>query len=68
MKSPKTATTKDVIYELEREISVRKRVYPQWKLEGRITADVADHRLTCMERALELIKKIQPKQQNLFQS
>jgi hypothetical protein len=41
------------IEELKREIATRKRVYPQWIIDGKIDADIASLRLRCLEDTLK---------------
>ena len=56
----------DVIRELERELDTRKKVYPRWKLEGKIKSLIADHRIACIEKAIKLLKESQTQQKKLF--
>lgn len=40
------------IRELERELEVRRKVYPGWVQSGKLSAREADHRLICLESAI----------------
>lgn len=40
---------------LERELGIRRRIYPKWVGAGRITQDVADREIARMEAALATI-------------
>ena len=50
-------TTTDIIKEIQRELNIRKKVFPTWVLQGRIKQDVADKRIKIMERILEDYKQ-----------
>lgn len=52
------ATVTEQITEVEREIETRKRVYPKWVTEKRLTQQQADHRVACMEAALENLRLV----------
>lgn len=52
------ATTKEKIKEIERELKMRKKVFPTWVLQGRVKQDVADKRIEIME---EILKDYQEK-------
>lgn len=45
------------IHELKREISVRKNVFPNWVLNRRLTQEVSDFRIACLEKAVELLQE-----------
>ena len=49
----KNITTADIVKEIQREINMRKRVFPTWVLQGRIKQEVADKRIRIMEMVLE---------------
>lgn len=51
-------STEDIIKEVQREINMRKRVFPTWVLQGRVKQDVADKRIEIME---EILKDYQEK-------
>lgn len=60
-------TIQDAIKEIERELSVRRRVYPDWVRMGKIKQAVANDRITALEHAVLLLKKIaSPEQTTLF--
>ena len=50
-------TTTDIIKEIQRELNMRKKVFPTWVLQGRIKQDVADKRIKIMETVLEDYKQ-----------
>lgn len=50
-------TTTDIIKEIQRELNMRKRVFPTWVLQGRLKENVADKRIKIMERILEDYKQ-----------
>jgi len=52
------ATTEEKIKEIERELKMRKKVFPTWVLQGRVKQDVADKRIEIME---EILKDYQEK-------
>lgn len=62
MKSSHHITYDDLIREMERELATRERVYPAWKLLGKIHPDTANHRLECMRIMLHLLKSARPKE------
>ncbi|MFN7931549.1 MAG: hypothetical protein U0Y68_27190 [Blastocatellia bacterium] len=51
-------TIQECIAEVEREISTRRRVYPAWVDGGKIKADVADHRIDCLQTTLGLLQEM----------
>ena len=59
------STTEEKMKEIQREINMRKRVFPTWVLQGRITQQVADKRIKIMEDIFEdyKIKKEQEDKQ-----
>lgn len=59
------STTEEKIKEIERELKMRKRVFPTWVLQGRITQQVADKRIKIMKDIFEdyKIKKEQEEKQ-----
>ena len=53
-----SAYTLDEQYlEVQREIAIRKRVYPGWVENGRLTDEKATRQLGCMEAVLETVRK-----------
>jgi hypothetical protein len=42
-------TVKDLIEEARREVALRRKVFPRWVEERRITASEADRRVALME-------------------
>lgn len=67
-KNPFEVSTKDIIKELNRELTTRQRLYPRWQLENKISADVATHRISCIAKAITLLSKTIPNTGNLFDS
>lgn len=49
-------TVDDEIQELEREVALRKRVYPRWVADNRLTKGKADRQIAVMQSALERLK------------
>lgn len=63
------STTEEKMKEIQREINMRKRVFPTWVLQGRITQQVADKRIKIMEDVFEdykTKKEQEDKQMNLL--
>lgn len=46
-----------VVRELEREIEVKKSLYPKWVEQKKIDFQTAEHRIKCLEKVLEIINK-----------
>jgi len=46
----------EMLAELDREIAIRKRIYPKWIADGNLSPEKADHRIRVMEGAREVIK------------
>jgi len=44
--------------EIARELETRRRIYPQWVRTGKLTQDVADHRIRILERVITLLQRI----------
>jgi hypothetical protein len=53
-------THSDKVAELEREISVRKRFYPQWQKAGRMKKEEGDRKIAVMEAILEDYRRKAP--------
>lgn len=45
-------TTQEKIKEIQRELNMRKKVFPNWVLQGRIKEEVANKRIKIMEEIL----------------
>lgn len=43
---------------VRREIAMRRRVYPRWQADGKISAEKARHELACMEAALATLEAL----------
>lgn len=54
-----TVALADQIAEVKRELGQRRRLYPRWVGEGRITKEGADRALSRMEAALATIEACQ---------
>ena len=54
----KTISLQDEISELERELKMRRRVYPNWSKgpNAKLTPEQAAHRIACLEATLERLK------------
>lgn len=50
-------TAADMLACAEREVKMRKRVYPRWVEDGRMSEGTAAHQLACME---EIVKTLRP--------
>jgi hypothetical protein len=44
--------------EVERELAVRKDVYPRWVTQRKLTQHQADHRIKCMEDLLTVLESL----------
>jgi hypothetical protein len=53
-----TATIRDQIRCVEREIALRRRVYPRWVAEERMSQVVADAEVATMEAVLATLKRV----------
>lgn len=59
-------TIDEQIKSVQREISMRLRVYPRWVEQGRMTDDQSAHEISCMEAVLTTLKKVRNKQERLI--
>jgi len=48
---------------VERELALRRRVYPRWVEQGRMAEAKAAHEIGCMEAALDTLRGLAPKGQ-----
>jgi hypothetical protein len=46
------------IVAVQREIAMRKRVYPRWILNEKMTEQKAAHEIACMEAVLETLQRV----------
>ena len=46
----------DQVAEVEREIALRRRVYPRWVSNGQLKQDRADRQIAVMEAVLKTLK------------
>ncbi|MBR0541132.1 MAG: hypothetical protein IJK26_02885 [Clostridia bacterium] len=53
----KEITTTDIIKEIQRELNMRKKVFPTWVLQGRLKQDIAEKRIKIFEEILEDYKQ-----------
>jgi hypothetical protein len=58
-------TMTDLLNEFERELEVRRRVYPHWVAENKLSAGKAAHRIACMEEAVKLATPLAKKERLL---
>ena len=56
-------TLTDQIKSAERELAIRKRVYPKWVDSRKMTSDQCRHEIDCQEATVALLKTWQEKQQ-----
>jgi hypothetical protein len=49
---------KDEVACLERELALRRNVYPKWVANGKMTDEKADWEITQMAGALESVRKV----------
>lgn len=52
-------TIEDQIKTVEREIGMRRRVYPNWVASKRMSQEKADKEIKNMEAVLETLKEVQ---------
>lgn len=50
---PDSITHQDKVAELQREVSLRRRVYPRWVAAGRLTQADADKRIAVLQAILD---------------
>lgn len=53
-------TIDEVLKELKRELATRRRVYPNWVAQGKLTQATADHRVEAIEWAIDVIEECKP--------
>ena len=54
----------EIVAELEREVEVRRRVFPRWVANGKLKPDVADRRIQLLEAAAAYMRMEGPCQTN----
>ncbi len=61
MPKAKDITLDDEIRELERELGMRQRCYPDWTKgpAPKLKPELAEHRLACTRATLERLRKLQ---------
>lgn len=57
MKSPLTISYNDMIKYVESQVAFMERQYPAMVMQGRISANLADHNKACAKKLLLLLKK-----------
>lgn len=57
-----TFTLADQIAELKRELALRRRVYPRWVENGKLSYEMSTHRIGAMQAAVETLEKLQAKE------
>jgi hypothetical protein len=57
---PTQVSLPDQIAEIERELGMRKRLYPNWIARGTLKQATADHQLRVMEAVLATLKGATP--------
>ena len=60
-KARQMVTIEEQIKAVEREINMRRRVYPRWVENKRMSQEKADKEIKAMEAVLETLKKVQQK-------
>ncbi len=51
---------------VERELNMRKTLYPRWVESGKMSQQKAKREIDAMQATLETLKTLEPKQQKLF--
>ena len=46
-----------VLEELNRELVMRRNVFPAWVKNGRLTEEIATHRIRCMQEAIKMLEE-----------
>lgn len=59
-------TISEAIAEIERELEMRKFVYPGLIQKGKLTRDAANHQYQCLEKSLQILKAMIPNQTEIF--
>jgi hypothetical protein len=61
-------TLSDLAKCARREAAMRRRVYPRWIDNGKMTQDQADHETACMDAIAKLLSDMEQKEQpSLFE-
>lgn len=56
MADPLPIRREEVLIEIEREIALRRRVYPRWVDQGKLKLDRAERQIALMEEAVRLLR------------
>lgn len=57
--TPEDVRTEDKIAELQRELKLRRRVYPRWVADGKLTEVVAHRQILALEAMLADYERLQ---------
>jgi len=57
--APIATTMNDRIKAVQREIQLRKRVYPRWVEAGKLKPEAAAFQIKCMEDVYEMLVRLQ---------
>jgi len=52
-------TLKEQIFEIDRELEIRRRCYPNWVDAGKLSRDAARYRLMALEAVVETLRSLQ---------
>ena len=61
-------TIQEAIAEIQRELKMRDHVYPSLIRTNKLKRDTANHQYLALKKALEILEKLIPEQQNLFEN
>lgn len=64
-------THDEVLKELKRELGMRRKLYPNWVQQGKLSQQTADHRIDAIEYAIDVLeecKPLDPVQPSLFET
>lgn len=59
MSEPAKLPLADLVRAAERELAMRRRVYPNWVASGRMKQDAADHELQAMQQIVDVLAMFQ---------
>lgn len=55
-----SVSIEDQIEAAKRELNLRRRVYPRWIFEGKMTQKKMDHEIAAMEAIVATLESLQP--------
>jgi hypothetical protein len=67
LKVEKKISRKEVIEELKDEMRIRSKVFAGFIEEGTMTKEKAEYKIQCIQRAIEMIERIEYIQKKLFE-